>query len=123
MTENAYAVIWRHRGKPSLTGKLELLPTAVRFESRDERLELPYDEITSVSVGRTAADRVDGRPSIVLALGDGDRVAIGTVDRANLVGEIVERLAERTLAEDPPGDEVSYLATPGPGDSEGGDIY
>lgn len=121
--EKTYAVVWVHGEKPSLTGKLELLPTAVRFEGRDETREIPYDEIASVSVGRTAADRVDGRPSIVLALEDGDRVAIGTVAQENLVGEIVERLAERKLADDPPGDEVSYLATPGPGDSEGGDIY
>src|SRR5438477_327353 len=38
MTENAYAVVWRHRGKPSLTGKLELLPTAVRLAGRDQIL-------------------------------------------------------------------------------------
>ena len=56
---------------------------------------------------------------------------VATVAQPSLIGEIAERLAEfqqgarfgnwrlcRNGA-----DELSYLPTPGPGDSEGGDIY
>ena len=117
----SYGVVWAERGSAGLPGKLELLSRAVRFEGRNETHEIPYAEIESVRVGRSNGDRVQGRPSVILERVGGERVAIAAVAQSHVIGEIVERLTELTLQ--PPDEDVWYLPTPGPGDSDGGDVF
>jgi hypothetical protein len=81
-------------------------------------------------VGRSAEERIDGRPSVVVERRGGGRLTISTIAEAALLSEIVERLTElqlgaqraRRIADDVdswarPSENgyASYLATPGPG--------
>jgi hypothetical protein len=120
-----YGVVWREGSRPSVSGKLELLPRAIRLDGRNCGYEIPYADVIDVRVGRAAAERIDGRRSLVIERDGCDPVAITTVSQAALLGEIVERLTESLASANAQRDEepVSFLPTPGAGDSDGGDIY
>jgi hypothetical protein len=138
VVQKSYGVVWRDGERPLAAGKLELRPRTLRLDGRHRVREIPYDELAGVRVGRSAEERIDGRPSVVVERWGGGRLTISTVAEAALLSEIVERLTELQLGAQRPrriADDVdswahpsengyaSYLATPGPGDSEGGDIY
>jgi hypothetical protein len=93
----SYGVVWREGDQPVVSGKLELLPRGLHFEGRDRQSDIPYERLSGVHVGRTAAERLDGRPSVVLERQGGDVVTISAVAQSNLVGEIAERLAALRL--------------------------
>jgi len=97
----SYGVVWREDRLPPASGKLELLPQAMRFEGvaggRPTTRELAYDSLTAVRVGRTPTERVDGRPSLVLERRSGVPVAIASVGQSGVVAEIAERLAALQL--------------------------
>ena len=92
-----YGVTWREGALPPATGKLELLPRELRLEGLAESCpvvrEIPYDGLAAVRVGRSAAERIDGRPTVVLERRAGVPITIATVAQSGVVGEIVERLA------------------------------
>lgn len=92
-----YGVTWREGTLPPATGKLELLTDELRLEglanARTISREIPYDELAAVRVGRSPADRIDGRPTVVLEPRKGAPIMIATVAQSSAVGEIVERLA------------------------------
>jgi hypothetical protein len=122
----AYAVVWREDESPLSTGKLELLPGCFLLDGRDRSEEIPYDEVESVRVGRDRGDRLRGRAAVVLACSGGTRLRIAPVAQTSLVGVIAEHLVSRRAEAASNGDcgaEVSYLPTPGPGDSDGGDVF
>ena len=122
--EISYGVVWQAGSSRPVPGKLELRPSGLHFEGREASQDIPYDHVASVRVGRSAADRIGGRPSVVLEQRSGDPVTIATVAQSHLIGEIVERLAAgQSEAERTGNGSVSYLPTPGPGDSEGGDVF
>jgi hypothetical protein len=119
-----YGIVWREGEEPVSSGKLELLPLALRIEGRAGRYDLPYAEVAAVRVGRSRDDRLGGRRSLVVERRTGKPLTIATVGQAGLVAEIFEHLAQLQLAEDDRDDrELSFLATPGAGDSDGGDVY
>jgi hypothetical protein len=95
--QRSYGVVWREGDRPLVAGKLELLPRALRLEGRDRLRDIPYERLAGVHVGRSAADRIDGRPSVVLERRDGDVFTIAAVAQSNLIGEITERLTELQL--------------------------
>ena len=95
--QKSYGVVWREGGRPVVAGKLELLPLGLRLEGRNRVRDIPYERLASVHVGRSAAERLDGRPSVVLERRGGEAVTISTVAQSSLVGEIAERLAELQL--------------------------
>jgi hypothetical protein len=95
--QRSYGVVWREGARPIVAGKLELLPRGLRLEGRDRWQDIPYEHLAGVHVGRSAAERLDGRPSVVLERRGGELVTIGTVAQSNLIGEIAERLAELQL--------------------------
>lgn len=74
-------------------GKLELLPRGVRLEGRDRKQDIPYEGLSGVHVGRTAAERVNGSPSLVLERIGHLPITIATVAQSSLIGEVAERLA------------------------------
>ena len=90
----SYGVVWREGDRPLVAGKLELLPRGLRFEGRDRSSDIPYERLSGVHVGRTAAERLDGRPTVVLERRGEEIVTISTVAQSNLIGEIAERVAE-----------------------------
>jgi hypothetical protein len=98
--ETSYGVGWREGESPLVTGKLELQPRAIRLDGLERAQEIPYELLTSVRLGRSAGDRIDGRPSVVLERRAGAPVTITTVAKPSLVGEIVERLAALQLGDE-----------------------
>ena len=92
--ERSYGVVWREGSGTPITGKLELLPRAMRLEGLDGSREVPYEELEAVRVGRSASDRINGGPTVVVERRRNDPITLATVARPSLVGEIAERIAE-----------------------------
>jgi hypothetical protein len=92
----SYGVVWRDGMQPPATGKLELLPRELLLEgladSSAVARTIPYDSVEGVRVGRANADRLGGRPTVVVQPRHGLPISIATVDQTSLVGEIAERL-------------------------------
>jgi len=101
----SYHVLWSEDSAPQSEGTLELLPGSQRLEAAGASCEIRYGEVSAI--------RVDGRHALVVERVEGGPVRIEPA----LVGEIGEQLVAATL------EEASFLPTPGPGDSDGGDIY
>jgi hypothetical protein len=100
--QRSYGVVWREGGRPVVAGKLELLPRSLRLEGRQRTRDIPYETLAGFHVGRSPAERLDGRPAVVLERRGGEVVTIATVAQSSLVGEIAERLAGLQLgAKDP----------------------
>jgi hypothetical protein len=55
--------------------------------------DLAYDALVTVRVGRSAADRIGGRLSLVLEQCSGLPIAIAGVSQLGIVAELAERLA------------------------------
>jgi hypothetical protein len=93
----SYGVVWREGALPLASGKLELLPRAVRLDGMAGSIpttrEIAYDFLSEIRIGRSAQDRIDGRPTLVLAPRSGEPVAIASVAQAGVISEIAERLA------------------------------
>jgi hypothetical protein len=100
----SYYVLWGEEPAQLSEGRLELLSGSLRLEAPGALCEIRYDEVQAI--------RVDGRALVV------ERIEGGPVRiEPALVGEIGEQLVAANL------EEASFLPTPGPGDSDGGDIY
>jgi hypothetical protein len=99
-----YGVVWREGHKPLARGKLELLPRAVRLDgvsgSEPTSREIAYEQLSEIRIGRSPAERIDGRPSLMLAPLTGDVLAITSVAQTGVVAEIAERLATLQLGKD-----------------------
>jgi hypothetical protein len=96
-----YGVVWRE-GETSLArGKLELLPRSVRLDglagSKQIALEVSYADLDAVRTGRTASDRLNGQPTLVLERRDAEPVVIAAVTQAGVVAELTEHLAKQVL--------------------------
>ena len=96
-----YGVVWREGDQPLARGRLELLPRAVRLDgmagSEPLTREIPYDHLSEIRIGRTAEERIDGRPSLMLAPRTGGTVSIASVAQTGALSEIAERLAALQL--------------------------
>ena len=95
--KTTYGVVWREGALPLVSGKLEFLPRALKLDGADTSKEIPYETIVGIRAGRSAEDRVDGRPSVVVERRTADPVTISTVAQPSFVGEIAERLAALQL--------------------------
>jgi hypothetical protein len=102
----SYGVVWRDGERPLARGKLELLARAIRLEgmtgSEPTTREIAYDYLSEIRIGRSAEERIDGRPALVLAPRTGDTVSIASVAQAGVVSEIAERLAALQLGAEGP---------------------
>ncbi|MDX6487281.1 MAG: hypothetical protein QOF43_2434 [Gaiellaceae bacterium] len=93
----SYGVVWREGEQPLARGKLELLARVLRLEgmagSEPTTREIRYGDLGEVRIGRTNAERIDGRPSLVLAPSVGATLSIASVaQQTGIVAEIAERL-------------------------------
>ena len=97
----SYGVVWRDGHKPLARGKLELLPRAIRLDgmsgSDPASREIAYDYLSEVRIGRSPAERIHGRPSLMLEPRTGDTLAIASVTESGVIGEIADRLAALQL--------------------------
>src|SRR4051794_23173312 len=84
--QKSYGVVWREGDRPIVAGKLELQARALQLEGRDGRCELPYDQLAEVHIGRSPAERIDGRASVVVQPRRGDALTISAVAQASLIG-------------------------------------
>jgi hypothetical protein len=96
----SYGVVWQEGTFPQGTGTLELLPRGLRLEALAEShptvREIAYEGLAGVRVGG-AAERIDGRPTVILERRTGLPITIATVPQPSLVGEIAERLTALQL--------------------------
>jgi hypothetical protein len=95
--ESSYGVVWREGALPLASGKLELRADALHLDGmaagRPVSRDLAYDSLVTVRVGRSAAERIAGRLSVVLERRCGLPIAIAGVSQLGIVAEIAERLA------------------------------
>jgi hypothetical protein len=96
-----YGVVWREGETALARGKLELLPLSVRLDglagTEPVALEIPYSDLDVVRTGRTARDRLNGHPTLVLERHDAEPVTIAAVTQAGVVAELTEHLAKQVL--------------------------
>ena len=59
--------------------------------------EIAYDYLSEIRIGRSADERIDGRPSLMLEPRTGDTLAIASVAQSGVIAEIAERLAALQL--------------------------
>ncbi len=95
--ERSYGVVWKEGSRGPVPGKLELLPRVLRLQGRGSTREVPYQAVAAIRVGRSASDRINGGPSVVVERNLGDPITIATVAQSSVVGEIAERLAALRL--------------------------
>jgi hypothetical protein len=95
--ERSYGVVWKEGSRGPVPGKLELLPRVLRLDGLESTREVPYDAVTAIRVGRSASDRINGGPSVVVERNFGDPITIATVAQPSVIGEIAERLAALRL--------------------------
>jgi hypothetical protein len=95
--ERSYGIVWREGAGAPITGKLELLPKVLRLEGLDGSREVPYEELEAVRVGRSASDRINGGPTVVVERRRNVPITLATVAQPSVVGEIAERIAELRL--------------------------
>jgi hypothetical protein len=80
---------------------LELRPRDLRFEgmadAQPAEETIPYEDLTSVRVGRSSTERIAGRPTVIIERRVGLPVTLTTVAQPTLLGEIVERITALQL--------------------------
>jgi hypothetical protein len=93
----SYGIVWREGNLPLATGKLEFLARALRLDglvgSQRTTLELGYGSVVGARIGRTAAERLDGSPTLILERRSGPPIRITSVPQSSLLADIAERLA------------------------------
>lgn len=98
----AYAVIWRAGAGPVRPGKLVLGATGLRLETgapggRLTTEGIPYADVASLEQA-PSAQRLHGRPTILIRRCGRDPLAIATLDSPGSAHELAERLARRRSA-------------------------
>ena len=101
MRSTGYAAVWQDGG-PVMAGRILLDSDALTFEGagsgREASCRIAFTSILSSHLGRSATERVAGRPALVLELEDGELIRIATPELGAL-HEIEEALRERAAAE------------------------
>src|SRR4029450_13394488 len=90
-----YAVVWRTGDGPTSSGKLELGDDDLVLHGSDEPdgLRIPFDELSSVEIGRGTAERIDGDKSLVLERRSCERVLVAALGGVGLLSELNVLLA------------------------------
>ena len=100
-TVKTYAVKWREPDGQTFIGRLALGPRALRLDGRRRGVEEPavnrrfgYGELRGLRMGRGGAERLDGRPALVVERPGGVYLVADAGMGAPILQELVERLAE-----------------------------
>ena len=90
-----YAVVWRTGAGPTSSGKLELGDDDLVLHGSGEAdgLRIPFEELSSVEIGRGAAERINGDKSLVLERPSCERVLVAALGGVGLLGELTDLLA------------------------------
>lgn len=96
-----YAVKWREPDGATFVGRLTLGARVLRLDGRQTgadgqavKRKLRYDELEGLRIGRRGADRLDGRPAVIVEQADGRYLVADAGLGAPIVQELVDRLAE-----------------------------
>ena len=90
-----YAVVWRTDDGPTSSGRLELGDDDLVLHGSGEPdgLRIPFDELSSVEIGRGVAERINGDKSLVLERPSCERVLVAALGGVGLLGELNDLLA------------------------------
>ena len=98
MSSASYAVTWRNGDGLLHSGKAELRSHALRLEAVGGDVEdLRYEDLTGVSIARTASARIAGRQTLVLERRDASSLRLASISQLGIISELAERLAELHL--------------------------
>jgi hypothetical protein len=89
----SYAVTWRHREDEARSGRLELTPEGLAFANGSTVETVAYHDLRGVHVGRSLADRISHRQTLVLERRTGGPILIAGVGQAGIISELAEHLA------------------------------
>ena len=102
----SYAVVWSEGDGPTVSGRLELHALSVLLdgavESHPVVRSIPFKSLKAIRVGRASADRLAGKPSLVLDRNDGPPVRIASVAQPGIVSELARRLLALQVGESQP---------------------
>lgn len=94
-----YAVKWREADGHTFVGRLALGAHALHLIGRMRGADGPtvdrrigYSELRGVRIGRGGAERVDGRPALVVEGSDGAYLVVDAGMGMPMVHEVVDRL-------------------------------
>ncbi|HEY7708141.1 MAG TPA: hypothetical protein VH968_13320 [Gaiellaceae bacterium] len=93
----SYAVSWQESDGQRHSGRLELGAEGLSLDGRNgegsvTRL-IRYGEIRAFRLARSTGDRLQGRPTLVLELGDGRRLKVASIAQPGIVAELADRLS------------------------------
>jgi hypothetical protein len=99
----SYAAIWRHGAGPVCAGKLIIAETRLHLEGADRSgtrrsVDAVAGEIASVRLGRSQAERIDGRLSVVIGLAKGDALMVSCASGLGITHEIADRVGQFVLS-------------------------
>jgi hypothetical protein len=104
VTVTTYAVKWREPDGQTFVGRLALGRRALLLDGRRRGATGPpverrfgYDDLRGLRIGSSGADRLDGRPSLVVERSDGRYLVADAGLGAPIVQELVERLSDLRL--------------------------
>jgi len=104
-----YAVKWREPNGQTFIGRLVLGQRTLRLDGRRRGSEEPpvnrqfgYEELHGLRVGSHGADRLDGRPALVVEGPEGAYLVADAGLGAPIVQELLDRLADLRLADTGP---------------------
>jgi hypothetical protein len=107
MRSTGYAAVWQDGG-PVMAGRIVLDASALTFEGavrgRQTSRRIAFSSIASSRLGRGTADRVGGRPSLVIELTDGETIRVATPELGAL-----HELAEALSSGDEPQRDLSLV--------------
>jgi hypothetical protein len=91
-----YGVVWREDSGAVTAGKAEFLPNELQLEGLYRRMPrirtVAYTDIAGIRRMTRGEVTVDGRPTVILELRSGERLAIASAVTGRLVGELIARL-------------------------------
>lgn len=100
--KTSYSVTWREPGGEAYVGRLEFGPRALHLvgDADGARVDrrIGYDELQGLRIAHDAGERVDGRRALVIERPQGAYHLTSTVFEAGILQELVDRLADLSLA-------------------------
>jgi hypothetical protein len=98
--ELSLPAVWSEDDAPARPGRVELHGKRLRLvggsREAERSRELELGDIASTRIGRAAADRIGGRPTLVLELRHGGSIRIAGFARLGALSELTERLLTST---------------------------
>ncbi len=89
-----YAVVWRTGDGATSCGKLEFADDQLVLQGKGAPgLRIPFDDLSSVEIGRSVGDRINGDKSLVLERRTCEPVLIAALGGVGLLGELNDLLA------------------------------